>query len=206
MIGRLTSPERRQPRNGQRSSFRSLRLAHEHRALLSRGNGRSRPHRQRWSERILQEIARHSHNVARVGHIILTHYHVDHAGCAADLKEATGATVYAHPADAAYIRGEKPHEGPFPRGVIDGLIAPVWFRRSARYRRMLKAATIDHELADGEQLTIADGLEIIHTPGHTLGHISVLMPSKKLAIRRRRRSQRVRTARARGHYVWPGNR
>lgn len=133
-----------------------------------------------WSERILQEVARHNQNVAHVGHIILTHYHVDHAGCAADLKKATGARVYAHPADATYIRGEKPHEGPFPRGVVDRLIAPVWFRRSARYRRILKAATIDHELSDGERLPIGEDLEIVHTPGHTPGHISVLMPSKKL--------------------------
>jgi glyoxylase-like metal-dependent hydrolase (beta-lactamase superfamily II) len=96
------------------------------------------------------------------------------------LKEANGAKVYAHPADVPYIRGEKPHEGPFTHSLLDKLIAPVWFRRSARYRRMLKAATVDYELSDGERLPIGEGLEIVHTPGHTPGHISVLMPSKKL--------------------------
>ncbi len=133
-----------------------------------------------WSERILREFAGRNQQIGQVRHVIVTHYHVDHAGSAADLKEATGATVYAHPADAAYIRGEKPHEGPFPRGLVDRLIAPIWFRRTARYRRILKAATIDHELTDGEQLSIGDGLQIIHTPGHTPGHVSVLMPSKKI--------------------------
>src|SRR5581483_10031296 len=39
--------------------------------------------------------------------IIITHAHPDHAGSAAALSEATGATVYAHKEDVKYINGTK---------------------------------------------------------------------------------------------------
>ena len=35
-------------------------------------------------------------------------------------------------------------------------------------------------MTDGEQLPIGEGLEIVHSPGHTPGHVSVLMRSKKV--------------------------
>src|SRR5919112_2996621 len=39
-----------------------------------------------------------------VRHILVTHCHADHAGGLAELKAATGAHAYMHPADAAMVR------------------------------------------------------------------------------------------------------
>ncbi len=36
------------------------------------------------------------------------------------------------------------------------------------------------EVADGDELPLAGGIKAVHTPGHTPGHLSFLLPSKKL--------------------------
>src|SRR5687768_7195141 len=43
--------------------------------------------------------------------ILLTHGHIDHAGNLAELKEWTGAPVYAHPLEQAHIDGVYPYSG-----------------------------------------------------------------------------------------------
>src|SRR5207253_6183849 len=38
------------------------------------------------------------------------------------------------------------------------------------------------EVEDGEALQIGDGAVVVHTPGHTPGHISVILPSQRVLI------------------------
>ncbi|GHU75543.1 hydrolase [Clostridia bacterium] len=109
--------------------------------------------------------------------IILTHQDIDHIGCVRELLElAPNAQVMAHIDEAPYINGEKT---PIKLAAL-----------SARYDDLpddmkimhdkLKAGfanrriKIDKFLQDGEILPICDGIEIIHTPGHTHGHICLL--------------------------------
>lgn len=58
------------------------------------------------SASILNEVKRLGYKPSDIAHIILTHHHADHAGSLAELKNATGAKVMAHPADAPYINGD----------------------------------------------------------------------------------------------------
>src|SRR4051794_6211918 len=51
----------------------------------------------------LSALGRRSHDVDAV---LITHHHPDHAGNAERLRSG-GARVLSHPADAAYLRGEK---------------------------------------------------------------------------------------------------
>jgi glyoxylase-like metal-dependent hydrolase (beta-lactamase superfamily II) len=50
---------------------------------------------------VVGELGRRS---ADVRHILVTHCHADHAGGLAELKKATGALAYMHPADAEMVR------------------------------------------------------------------------------------------------------
>jgi glyoxylase-like metal-dependent hydrolase (beta-lactamase superfamily II) len=94
--------------------------------------------------------------------ILLTHGHIDHAGCAAELKAWTGAPVFAHALEQRHIDGRFPYRG-FARvtGALEGLARPL-----TRYRPV----TIDVTLNDGDELPFWGGLRVVHLPGHTVGH------------------------------------
>jgi glyoxylase-like metal-dependent hydrolase (beta-lactamase superfamily II) len=105
--------------------------------------------------------------------IVVTHLHRNHTGSLAEVKRRTGAEVWMHPADAALVR-----EGVFARplepgpGLVRGAIARLSDRRPARRGEPI---VVEHEVNDGETLPFA-GLRAVHTPGHTAGHLALLLP------------------------------
>lgn len=88
--------------------------------------------------------------------IILTHYHIDHTGNAAELKAATGAQVYAHEEEAPFISGEKPL--PLPPSL------------SRERYAAFKPVSVDRALKDGDEVF---GFRVIHIPGHTPGSMAL---------------------------------
>ncbi len=81
--------------------------------------------------------------------ILCTHYHFDHVGAANTLREATGAKVYAHVADASHITGEVE----LPAG-----------------HRKVTPCPVDVMLTGGEELQLAGVTwQVLHTPGHSPG-------------------------------------
>lgn len=101
--------------------------------------------------------------------IVLTHSHADHAGSAAALKQASGARLYASPADAPAIRGDAkpPHPPmmdrvPFLKPVMGLLPAPP-------------AVAVDELVSEGMEGRLPADLKAIDTPGHTPGHTSYLL-------------------------------
>jgi glyoxylase-like metal-dependent hydrolase (beta-lactamase superfamily II) len=102
---------------------------------------------------------------ADVRRIVLTHSHSDHAGALATLAETTGAGVHAHEREAIYLR--------------EGRIPPSGGGRAARLldrinRRMVRPVTVAEEFRDGAVIPAAGGLRVVHTPGHSPGHVSLL--------------------------------
>lgn len=99
--------------------------------------------------------------LARVGElklnikqIILTHGHIDHIGALKPLKEATGAEISIHPADARSLTNRA-------LGVLFGLFYPP-------------APPPDRLLNEGDTIQFGDvKLRVLHTPGHTPGGISL---------------------------------
>jgi glyoxylase-like metal-dependent hydrolase (beta-lactamase superfamily II) len=94
--------------------------------------------------------------------VILTHHHIDHAGSALAVCEATGARLALHHDDAPYLRPSRPRERMTFWGAVDWLPA-----RLARY--VATCANCEPRLlADGESIA---GLTVIHASGHTPGSI-----------------------------------
>lgn len=100
--------------------------------------------------------------------IVLTHSHPDHIGAAAAIRKATGCTIAAHPAERQWIEDVdlQNRERPVPGfGTLVG-----------------GSVQLDHELVDGDGIepdeTRAVDLQVLHTPGHSPGSISLLMQSE----------------------------
>jgi glyoxylase-like metal-dependent hydrolase (beta-lactamase superfamily II) len=120
----------------------------------------------------LAAIGKHPHDVQR---ILLTHAHFDHAGGAARMVEETSADgVDVHADDAGYVRtGTKP----------PGDTASTAGRLLARAPwGDFRATPVAQELIDGQVLDVAGGVRVLHTPGHTPGHISLLHPGSGVLI------------------------
>jgi hydroxyacylglutathione hydrolase len=58
------------------------------------------------TKRILNYVRQIGHKPADIKYIFLTHADIDHIGSAADLKEATGARLIIHSADAPILSGK----------------------------------------------------------------------------------------------------
>jgi glyoxylase-like metal-dependent hydrolase (beta-lactamase superfamily II) len=121
------------------------------------------------SEGILSAIEAIGHHPEDLRTIVATHYHFDHTGNVETLIDRSGAELCVHEADAPYIDGRNPW------ARSNGLIGPLLDRFSARPF----ALKVDRILHDGDVLPFAGGLQVIHAPGHTPGHIALFAKDRR---------------------------
>jgi glyoxylase-like metal-dependent hydrolase (beta-lactamase superfamily II) len=118
---------------------------------------------------IEREIASIGRKLDDVHTMIATHHHPDHAGCAPEIRERTGAKLYAHSLDAPLIDGRTPRP---PK--------PWWALLTFNAVRDMPPCPVDVEISGGQELPIAGGLTVRHSPGHTAGHISLYSASRRV--------------------------
>ena len=144
-------------------------IAEERLTLIDAGFRNSPSH-------IINYIHRLGRSVEEISLIIITHNHLDHVGGLAELKTLTTAKVAAHMADISDSENQLPYRSTARRMLH---IPPFSILRPLLYA---KPGDIDIQLAGGEVLSPLGGLEVIRTPGHTPGSISLFSPQKKLLI------------------------
>jgi len=109
----------------------------------------------------LTEMGRHPSEIETV---VLTHAHADHMGSAFELQRSTGCKIAAHVGDVPWIEdtGLQYRERPVP-GFHSIVGTPV---------------KVDLPLQDGDTIELGEDsvLRVIHTQGHSKGHISLYYP------------------------------
>lgn len=106
----------------------------------------------------------------RIDQIVLTHGHIDHAGGAAELKEALAA-------DGAPI----PIVGPDQRDrfLLEGLQA----QGAAFGMTSSRDVTPDRWLKEGDEVEIGGlAFAVLHCPGHTPGHLVFVNEATRFAV------------------------
>jgi glyoxylase-like metal-dependent hydrolase (beta-lactamase superfamily II) len=105
---------------------------------------------------------------AHTGHVALvvnTHWHSDHVGGNA-LLQAAGAGIAASAPDAQAVARRDP--GCCQAEYLDQPVSPY---------------TVDEPLDDGQVLRLGDAdWQVVRTPGHTPGHLSLWQPEERLLV------------------------
>jgi glyoxylase-like metal-dependent hydrolase (beta-lactamase superfamily II) len=113
--------------------------------------------------------------------VLVTHLHFDHLGLAARVREASGAWVAMHPADAtAVARLSAAGAATMVASEIEFLVGLGADRAEAagdvgpteRMEAFTRMAVPDRLLEDGEHADFPGWrMRAVHTPGHTPGHL-----------------------------------
>jgi glyoxylase-like metal-dependent hydrolase (beta-lactamase superfamily II) len=121
------------------------------------------------SKSILAAIAAIGRRPEDLRTIVATHYHFDHTGNVEVLVEQTSAQLCVHEDDVPYVEGRTPwlaSKGPL--GPLLDKFAPAQF-----------SLTVGRVLHDGDILPFAGGLQVVHAPGHTPGHIALYAKERR---------------------------
>ena len=137
------------------------------------------------TEDICRAIEQHGFKAENLTHLVVTHQDWDHVGCVEELRKlAPGMQVIAHAEETPYIDGTRlpiklearleKYESlsESDRGFVDS-----W---KSMYEN--HPITVDCEVHDGEVYDICGGIEFVHVPGHTPGHIAVYFEKSKIIV------------------------
>ena len=115
------------------------------------------------AEELFDYVRRTDRKVSDISLIVQTHSHPDHIGATRIIKAETGCSVAVHPSEREWVEDveRQYRERPVP-GFHSLVAGPVGVNRI---------------LEDGDIIDLGCGLklQVIHTPGHSRGSISLLL-------------------------------
>lgn len=117
---------------------------------------------------IFEYLERTKRKPHQISTLILTHSHPDHIGAAQAIQRTTDCTVAAHAGESNWIEDVElqSRERPVPgfHNLVGGSVK------------------VDHILNDGDILDLGDSLklQVLHTPGHSKGSISLLLQKDRV--------------------------
>ena len=119
----------------------------------------------------------------RLNKIIVTHQDIDHiGGIKGILSEKPDVEVLAHEEDKPYIQGEKKIVRLNPQFMERINALPDVERLKILDMFENSSVKVNRTVSDGEVLPYCGGITVIHTPGHTPGHICLYHQMSKTLI------------------------
>lgn len=131
----------------------------EHPVLVDTGFGGDLAH----TEALLRQVGQAPEGLAL---IVNTHYHIDHTGGNYGLQQSHNIPIAAHRWDAQLINQRDPEA-----------CSAEWLNQPIEPYR------VNRSLAEGDEIdTGSVVLQVLHTPGHTLGHIALYAPREQVLL------------------------
>jgi hydroxyacylglutathione hydrolase len=122
-------------------------------------------------ERVLGNVRAEGLDPEKITKVIVTHYHMDHAGGAARFRERLGVEVVA-PADAAPAL----RTGDEIAVALDVAKAAGFYAADYHFQPV----EVTREVREGDRIRVGKlELEVIETPGHCDGHVSLLLRGRE---------------------------
>lgn len=123
------------------------------------------------TDRLLRNIESAGFDLSRISRVLLTHYHADHAGGAAELHDTLGVPVHGSPLTAATLSAGDEEQICLPAAKAAGLFP-------ADYE--FRACPAVGDMTDGATTSLGHlAITAIETPGHCDGHVSYLVQGRE---------------------------
>ncbi len=132
------------------------------------------------ARQILDRIEAIGRSAENLKHIVLTHAHRSHLGGLAALKGLTGAVVYSHAWESDIVAGERAAQ---PITLVPMRPIRIYWRvyylqlGAALGRGKHPPCPVDATLEDGDTV---GPIRVLHTPGHTPGHLAFWWPERRV--------------------------
>jgi len=110
--------------------------------------------------------------------ILLTHGHFDHTGAVKELANEWNVPVYAHVEESPFLTGKQSYPPPDTSvgGGVMASMSPLFPRDPIDVSDRLQELQGDGTIPD------LPGWKWIHTPGHTVGHVSLFRESDRVLL------------------------
>lgn len=122
-------------------------------------------------------------NIKKLTKIIITHHDFDHMGSLAEFKrQYPDIRILASEEDTPYINSSKKSLRLQQAERIYDSLTDEEKEQAKHFHKTLESVescSVDVELKDKDQLEYCGGIEIIATPGHMPGHISIYHKESK---------------------------
>jgi glyoxylase-like metal-dependent hydrolase (beta-lactamase superfamily II) len=127
--------------------------------------------------------------ISKINMVFISHQDLDHMGCLPELLRLSDhkVQVLTHGEEKPYIQGDKPLLRANPEQVAKMLASLPEDQRQqmekmAKETMQYSKVKVDKTVKDGEVLPYCGGITVIHTPGHTPGHICLYLNQSRTLI------------------------
>lgn len=132
---------------------------------------------------IEEAVAKAGCTLSNITKVILTHQDIDHIGNAKVLQKM-GKEILAHELDTPYLEGQKT---PIRLADLEARLNNLSAEEQSKLEYSKQTVPnlfvrVNKTLKDLEILKLCGGIQAIHTPGHMLGHIALLLQESNIIV------------------------